>query len=74
MAITSAVCNSFKVEILTAIHDFTASTGVKFSPTLPPIVPRIPDIDFIKVMFVFFIITNIQFETLFINSLLYNIY
>ena len=34
MAITSAVCNSFKVEILTAIHDFTASTGDTFNLAL----------------------------------------
>ena len=27
MAITSAICNSFKVEILTATHNFTASSG-----------------------------------------------
>jgi hypothetical protein len=27
MAITSAICNTFKVEILTAVHNFTASTG-----------------------------------------------
>ena len=31
MAFTgSAVCNSFKTEVLTAIHDFTASTGDTF--------------------------------------------
>ena len=34
MAITSAICNSFKVEILTAIHDFTASTGDTFNLAL----------------------------------------
>ena len=34
MAITSAVCNSFKVEILTATHDFTASTGNTFNLAL----------------------------------------
>ena len=34
MAITSAVCNSFKVEILTAIHDFTASSGDTFNLAL----------------------------------------
>ena len=34
MAITSAICNSFKVEILTAIHDFTASTGNTFNLAL----------------------------------------
>ena len=27
MAITSAICNSFKVEILTGVHNFTASSG-----------------------------------------------
>ena len=30
MAITSAICNSFKTEILTAVHNFTASTGNTF--------------------------------------------
>ena len=34
MTITSAVCNSFKVEILTAIHDFTASSGDTFNLAL----------------------------------------
>ena len=34
MAITSAVCNSFKVEILTATHNFTASTGNTFNLAL----------------------------------------
>ena len=34
MAITSAICNSFKVEILTAIHDFTASSGDTFNLAL----------------------------------------
>jgi len=34
MAITSAICNSFKVEILTATHDFTASTGNTFNLAL----------------------------------------
>ena len=31
MAITSAICNSFKTEILTAVHNFTASTGNTFN-------------------------------------------
>ena len=31
MAITSAICNSFKVEILTATHNFTASSGNTFN-------------------------------------------
>ena len=30
----SAVCNSFKTEVLTAIHDFTASTGDTFKLAL----------------------------------------
>ena len=34
MAITSAVCNSFKVEILTAVHNFTASSGNTFNLAL----------------------------------------
>ena len=34
MAITSAICNSFKVEILTAIHNFTASSGNTFNLAL----------------------------------------
>ena len=35
MAFTgSAVCNSFKTEVLTAIHDFTASTGDTFKLSL----------------------------------------
>ena len=34
MAITSAVCNSFKVEILKGIHNFTASSGNTFNIAL----------------------------------------
>jgi len=34
MAITSAVCNSFKVEILKAVHNFTASSGNSFKLAL----------------------------------------
>lgn len=34
MAITQALCNSFKTEILTATHDFTASTGDTFKVAL----------------------------------------
>ncbi len=34
MAITSAICNSFKTEVLTAVHDFTASTGNTFNLAL----------------------------------------
>ena len=34
MAITSAVCNSFKVEILKGVHNFTASTGDSFKLAL----------------------------------------
>lgn len=34
MAITAAVCTSFKVEILKAVHDFTASTGHTFKLAL----------------------------------------
>jgi len=34
MAITSAICNSFKVEILTGTHNFTASSGDTFNLAL----------------------------------------
>jgi hypothetical protein len=34
MAITSAVCNSFKAEVLQAIHNFTASSGNAFKLAL----------------------------------------
>ena len=34
MAIVQAVCNSFKVEILKALHDFTATTGNTFKLAL----------------------------------------
>ena len=34
MAITSAVCNSFKTEVLRAIHNFTASSGNSFKLAL----------------------------------------
>ena len=34
MAITSAICNSFKQEILEAEHNFTASTGITFKIAL----------------------------------------
>jgi hypothetical protein len=34
MAITQALCTSFKVEILQGIHDFTASTGDAFKLAL----------------------------------------
>jgi hypothetical protein len=34
MAITSAVCNSFKVEILKGVHNFTASSGDTFKLAL----------------------------------------
>ena len=34
MAITSAICNSFKTEILTATHNFTNSTGNTFKLAL----------------------------------------
>jgi|TARA_R110001606_G_scaffold274224_1_gene422746 hypothetical protein len=34
MAITSAVCNSFKVEILKAIHNFTVTSGNTFNLAL----------------------------------------
>jgi hypothetical protein len=33
-AITTAICTSFKVEILKAVHDFTASTGDTFKLAL----------------------------------------
>jgi hypothetical protein len=34
MAITSAICTSFKVEILKGVHDFTATTGNTFNLAL----------------------------------------
>ena len=34
MAITSAICNSFKTEILKAVHNFTATTGNTFKIAL----------------------------------------
>jgi hypothetical protein len=34
VALTQAICNSFKTEILKAIHDFTASTGDTFKLAL----------------------------------------
>jgi hypothetical protein len=34
MAITQAICNSFKTEILTGTHDFTNSTGDAFKVAL----------------------------------------
>ena len=34
MAITSAVCNSFKTEVLQALHNFTASSGNTFKLAL----------------------------------------
>ena len=34
MAISSAICNTFKKEILTAVHNFTASTGNSFKLAL----------------------------------------
>ena len=34
MAITQAVCNSFKVEILKGLHDFTVTTGNTFKLAL----------------------------------------
>lgn len=34
MAITSAICNSFKAEVLQALHDFTASSGNTFKLAL----------------------------------------
>ena len=34
MAITSAICNGFKTEILKAVHNFTASTGNTFNIAL----------------------------------------
>lgn len=34
MAITAAICNSFKVEILKGLHDFSASTGHTFKLAL----------------------------------------
>ena len=34
MANTSAICNSFKTEVLKAVHNFTASTGNTFKIAL----------------------------------------
>ena len=34
MAITQAVCTSFKVELLKGVHNFTASTGNTFNMAL----------------------------------------
>ena len=34
MAITSAICNSFKTEVLQALHNFTASSGNSFKIAL----------------------------------------
>ena len=34
MAITSAICNSFKTQSLTATHDFTSSSGDTFKLAL----------------------------------------
>jgi len=34
MAITSAICNSFKAEVLQALHNFTASSGNSFKLAL----------------------------------------
>jgi len=34
MAITSAICTSFKVELLKGVHDFTATTGDTFKLAL----------------------------------------
>ena len=34
MAITSAVCTSFKVELLKGVHNFTATTGNTFKIAL----------------------------------------
>ena len=39
MAITSAICNSFKVEILTGTHNFTASSGNSFKIALVSATP-----------------------------------
>ena len=36
MAITSAVCTSFKVELLKGVHNFTATTGNTFKIALYP--------------------------------------
>ena len=36
MAITSAVCTSFKVELLKGVHNFTATTGNTFKLALYP--------------------------------------
>jgi hypothetical protein len=34
MAIASAICNTFKTEVLTAVHNFTASSGNTFNLAL----------------------------------------
>jgi hypothetical protein len=37
--------------------NFTTSSGLNPSPGFPPIVPRIPEIDFIKVTFLLFMLS-----------------
>jgi hypothetical protein len=37
--------------------NLTTSSGLKPSPGFPPIVPRIPEIDFIKVTFLLFVLS-----------------
>ena len=34
MAISSAICNTFKTEVLKAVHNFTASSGNSFKLAL----------------------------------------
>ena len=43
-----AFCSSKKVA--KAVVNLTTSTGVRFSPMVPPIVPRIPEMDLISVI------------------------
>jgi hypothetical protein len=49
-------------KVAKAAVNLTTSTGVRFSPTVPPIVPRIPEMDLINVIYlsVFNIQNNLQ--------------
>jgi hypothetical protein len=39
------------INVAYAVVNFTMSNGLSVSPVCPPIVPRIPEMDFIRVMF-----------------------
>jgi hypothetical protein len=45
------VPRSFFIQVPYAAANFTTSSGVRLSPDFPPMVPRIPEIDFIKATF-----------------------